>query len=80
MSEATQWQPIETAPKDGTEILIGRFDEDGSEWYATAEWWVRSWAFMWAKNIDHPVLIDFEPTHWRPLPPPHTNEPSDDEA
>lgn len=63
-----EWQPIETAPKDGRDVLLCRLDDDGSYWMETATWWVRAWAVVGA--IREPYVIEFEPTHWMPLPPP----------
>lgn len=59
------WQPIETAPKDGTRVKL-RFatglDEEGT--FRTTyggEWHVKSFTHLpWAN----------EPTHWMPLPEP----------
>lgn len=62
------WQQIDSAPKDGTDILVARFDDDGSDWYAVAQWWVRAWAFMSGRPGDMPALLGFVPTHWMPLP------------
>lgn len=64
-----KWQPIETAPKDGTDIILAR-PEDDDCWYAIAQWWVAGWAFMSGRVGDMPALIGFEPTHWMPLPSP----------
>lgn len=62
MSEAwPKWRPIETAPKDGTKVVV--YDE-GDVWIA---YWYRTSPQLfgwWA--IDHGV----NPTHWLPLPPP----------
>lgn len=55
-----RWQPIETAPKDGTEILL----TDG-HWKRTG-WWAKrigSW------SIDAAVSLTM-PTLWAPLPDP----------
>lgn len=61
-----EWQPIETAPKDGTEIIIyctdtkpcmGAFVADMG-WCAPARF-----PGSWIDLPDHP-------THWMPLPPP----------
>lgn len=61
------WQPIETAPKDGTQILAwDGFNFDLCEWSAPerrpqdACWWIDN-----DKGSMHP-------THWQPLPPPPT--------
>lgn len=53
------WQPIETAPKDGTDVLAlheGRTYQarwqDDAFWFSASAW----------KSL--------APTHWMPLPPP----------
>ena len=59
----SQWQPIETAPKDGTSILLGWSGVD-----AQCGRWVRSGYRngFWA---DHGAIFT-NPTHWQPLPAP----------
>jgi hypothetical protein len=56
----SEWKPIETAPRDGSDVLIwcytgeigiAHFD------YATFAWW-------------HNLCEYPDPTHWMPLPPP----------
>jgi hypothetical protein len=65
-----EWQPIETAPMDWTEVLVAcPFDGGGYEMHV-ATWWFRSWA-TYGKDFDTrlPMLIlDRQPTHWMPLP------------
>lgn len=68
----TEWQPIETAPKDGTSILVCvtyNLPEGGWE---TVQWvdWVREpYIFpIYRDRIDIPC----PPTHWQPLPEPPT--------
>lgn len=68
MNNDGKWQPIETAPKDGTCILCftpdylshGFSDASGID----VLWWD---AGAWQYNAE-PVA--FQPTHWRPLPEP----------
>lgn len=61
----TGWHPIETAPKDGTEILAyahkGRDFFGVAQWAEKADWNPRSVAgWFWPYAI--------RPTHWMPLP------------
>lgn len=61
-----EWQPIETAPKDGTPILAynpvtGPYQtrhEDG-------EWPMADW---YKGDPDHPGIWYPRPSHWMPLP------------
>jgi hypothetical protein len=55
------WQPIETAPKNGTAVL--GWDKDEGH-YVT---WCSEGS--WGQSVDDCVYLQF-PTHWRPLPPP----------
>jgi Protein of unknown function (DUF551) len=59
------WQPIETAPKDGTAILlcVGR-------WMTVGHW--HRVAGGWSSNgpVYSPYGLDEQPTHWQPLPEP----------
>ncbi len=56
---AGDWQPIETAPKDGYHIQLWRPDIQFVGYYAKAGWCANG-----------PVLLDPPPTHWKPLPDP----------
>lgn len=66
---ASQWQPIETAPKDGTPVLcvVAGFQPAVAEYHENIGWWYG--------DDDYPPedwLIcgdPYEPTHWMPLPP-----------
>lgn len=55
------WQPIETAPRDGTRVLT--FRRDFSESYAVA--WFGRGGWIPVNGSAWP-----EPTHWAPLPEP----------
>ena len=66
----TDWQPIETAPKDGTEVLGWSPDpRDGiaivkyETGLTMGKWSVVHDAESWAWN-------NYDPTHWMPLPEP----------
>lgn len=65
------WQPIETAPRDGTPILaFWRHGGDKTRcsvirWHKD-EWW--TFASPGLHNLC--AHTDTEPTHWMPLPPP----------
>jgi hypothetical protein len=65
------WNPIETAPKDGTMILlyVGAFEDD----YAVAFWSGEYWHIGNPKYVKDGDKFNFEfgkPTHWMLLPPP----------
>jgi hypothetical protein len=64
------WQPIETAPKDGTRVLISRMDRYADLMYMYVAWCRRkSWIILEsAKGTRYSV--DTPPTHWMPLPAP----------
>ena len=68
------WQPIETAPRDQTEILV--FVPSRSPPVFTAQYidgWSASTEGRYAPEDDFYGDEDFEPTHWRPLPAPPGN-------
>lgn len=69
----SEWKPIETAPRDGTPILVARLDK--------AFGWVRGWSrwsgacgiYGWVSHgfFDVPGCLGLaHPTHWMPLPAP----------
>lgn len=73
------WQPIETAPKDGTHVLLW------FEWhdlpvvgdFRYGRWWS---VHSLGGNLPRPNGMDWEevmrPTHWMPLPLPPATEAS----
>jgi len=66
MEEAAGWQPIETAPRDGAEILLCvRAEPNRAARYGVGM--VDALGIKW----DWPW--SFPPTHWRPLPAPPTD-------
>lgn len=76
-TDSAGWRPIGTAPKDGTEVDLWA---DG-ERKADSFWGVPSFSKLdpptWVQDrpdLGHPVPIYDEPTHWRPKPPPPTDE------
>lgn len=61
----TDWQPIETAPKDGTPVLLF----EPSEYEIPASTVVGEWrgnGFVESFNHEYAIIA---PTHWMPLPP-----------
>jgi hypothetical protein len=71
--EMTDWQPIETAPKDGTAILIWPAQSalTGSTECMIISYVVRwhDWKESWIEASGE-EYDTFYPTHWMPLPPP----------
>jgi hypothetical protein len=63
--EPDGWEPIETAPKDGAEVLL--FDPKHREQFVAFPGPDGEWVF--AAREHGPRFIVKNPTHWRPLPP-----------
>lgn len=64
---AVEAEPIETAPKDGTYILIWRDDRWGHETTHVAHWDEDYWQIHDGKHWH--ILRGAEPSRWMPLPP-----------
>jgi len=63
-AEATSWQPIETVPMDGTEVVL-LFDDEVALLGKTRP---RVRAASWLGDWTIPYRRDNPPTHWMPLP------------
>jgi hypothetical protein len=67
------WQPIETAPKDGTAVLV--FGErystpNGTPGIAVARWYEDGFPPQtWWGTAGNSLVVQC-PSHWMPLPPP----------
>jgi hypothetical protein len=61
------WQPIETAPKDGTQILLAVYFS-GAGWGIAAGGWEQKRSHWWSWMFNGGD--DAQPTHWMPLPDP----------
>jgi hypothetical protein len=78
MSETQTWQPIATAPKDGTEVLLAEFHhgaygtiEHGQWGFIETSEWDGSKCYGWQSDTGR---IE-EPTHWMAaLPKPAPDE------
>lgn len=66
--EAEGWRGMESAPKDGTPILITRETPfESEEGWHVVRWGDDEWWICHDGKNDHP-LRGPDPTHWRPLP------------
>lgn len=68
--EAVGWQPIETAPKDGTAVMVW-----ASQYHVAR--WERRWSVMLRGELDAWWVapeLDVKPSHWHPLREPPTLE------
>jgi|688.fasta_scaffold191249_7 hypothetical protein len=73
----SDWQPIETAPKDGTRIIVGKESGYVMAWASSAYWFNRepcrhSPACKPGTHVGWTDGFDTlsAPTHWMPLPAP----------
>jgi hypothetical protein len=72
----TEWRPIETAPKDGTAILIWptkrEFNQRNDNLISyVVRWNDREQGWIEAEGEEYD---SFSPTHWMPLPEPPTED------
>lgn len=74
----SQWRPIETAPKDGTPVLVARNLDDWWGWnVGWATWEGEGYVSGWVSRGfgETPGNLGLaHPTHWMPLPPPPQQE------
>ena len=61
----SEWQPIETAPKDRTDIMIGAWHN--GVWQQCMSFYMPEYKLFNGK-------LEQTPTHWMPLPDPPTKE------
>jgi hypothetical protein len=66
------WQPISTAPKDGTRILVYGPAKNGDH-YMDVCGWPANWSGKWP--VAYMDYATGEPTHWTPLPEPPEQNP-----
>lgn len=73
-----KWNPIDTAPKDGTKILLAKIapiegvPEFGLEGHPTQVWWccLGWWSDTWNKWFDGVEPSGLAgPNYWMPVPP-----------
>lgn len=65
--DANGWMPIETAPKDWSDVLLHVPDLE-SDWRTECEGYFDADAELWRA----PAFDVVTPTHWQPLPKPPT--------
>ena len=76
LKNVNQWRNIESAPKDGTKILLASIGlnevgEDLGIWWATSGFWSAKW-LNWNDGVEPCGL--HKPTHWIHLPQPPRKE------
>ena len=73
---APGWRPIETAPRDGTLVLLWAESIGLHVAYLHQEWsWtkfrvIRTWQALWCEKQSGDEDEGIKPTHWMPLPEP----------
>jgi hypothetical protein len=65
MSGDDGWQPIETAPRDGTVVWVFNGEQACMWWDHVCGLWL--WSEVLLSDVDPEPD---QPTHWRPLPAP----------
>jgi len=64
------WKWIETAPRDGTDILLANaLTMAVGQWSESRDPRYSCWQLTHTGGYAGDGLLDFDPTHWMPLPP-----------
>lgn len=79
---ATPWQPIATAPRDGTLKILARFNEQGKlRWVKYGSWrksyldgYREAWRETDVAPDAHAGYFELTPTHWMFIEPPQPSE------
>lgn len=64
-----EWQPVETAPTDGTDVIVADPDRLSAEWHIFT---ARCVDGRWFRSNIASLPSTVRPTHWMPLPEPPT--------
>ena len=70
------WQPIETAPKDGTPFLAFAQTTPSGNVRAPSKHITVAYHTRWAGWVSIDGHYGVRPTHWMPLPPPPSSNAS----
>jgi len=65
----SEWKPIESAPKDGSQVIV-RFVTDGGDIEVKNAWFGDGWRRVchWLNHYEY--FGNGKVTHWMPLPEP----------
>lgn len=66
-----EWQPIETAPKDGTDVWLFIPDDEPNQavgYFDVSDDEYQFWSYR--ESLVNEVFGSANPTYWMPLPPP----------
>lgn len=64
-AEAVRWQPIESAPKDGTEVDLWAYEGRAPACHYHCDEWM-----AWGGDPEIGYITIKDPTHWRRIPAP----------
>ena len=67
LRELTTWRPIETAPKDGTEVDLWIVDQDGQGWREANAWYVENYddeTHVFSMDTKHFVTTRIKRSGW----------------
>lgn len=67
------WQPIETAPRDGTEFIAAVWWDDTKEWEVRPMKW-HEWKEPPQFGREYSPYNEEQPRRWQPMPTPPTDQ------